>query len=153
VDSGIEYDTAMAEQLTVVLDTNVLESAMRSRRGASFAVLSSVGTGRFDIAVSVPLVFEYEEVLMRQASEVGRRSATVLALIDYLCTVAKRQSIFFLWRPCLPDPRDEMVLELAVAAGCDGIVTHNRRDFGPARQFGVRVFSPSEFLEEIGGVL
>jgi predicted nucleic acid-binding protein len=46
-----------------------------------------------------------------------------------------------------------MVLELAVAAGCDAIVTHNRRDFGPARQFGVRVLSPAEFLQEIGGVL
>jgi len=143
----------MVEQPTVVLDTNVLEAAMRSQRGASFALLSSVGTGRFEIAMSVPLVFEYEEVLMRQANEVGRRPATVAALIDYLCTVGKRQSIFFLWRPCLPDPRDEMVLELAVAAACDGIVTHNRRDFGPARQFGVRVWSPAEFLEEIGGVL
>jgi len=72
VRSGIEYDTAMAEQPTVVLDTNVRESAMRSQRGASFALLSVVGTGRFEIAVSVPLVFEYEEVLMRQAHEVSR---------------------------------------------------------------------------------
>lgn len=43
-----------------------------------------------------------------------------------------------------------MVLELAVAAGCDAIVTHNRRDFAPAKQFGVRVVSPAEFLEELG---
>lgn len=125
---------------------------MRSRRGASFAVLSSVGTGRFDIAVSVPLVLEYEEVLRGQASEVDRAPTAVNDMIDYLCAVGKRQAIFFLWRPCLPDPDDDMLLELAVAAGCDAIVTHNRRDFGPAHRFGIRVLSPAQFLEEIGGV-
>jgi len=142
----------MAGRLTVVLDSNVLEAAMRSRRGASFAVLSAVGTGRFDIAVSVPVVLEYEAVLMRQVGEAGRRRAAVQGVIDYLCAVGKQQSVFFLWRPCLPDPSDDMLLELAVAAGCDAIVTHNRRDFGSAKQFGVRVLTPAEFLNEIGGV-
>jgi putative PIN family toxin of toxin-antitoxin system len=133
----------------VVLDTNVLESAMRSRRGASFAVLALVGKGRFEIAVSVPLVLEYEEVLRRDAH---RTASAIRDLLDYLCTVAKLQTIHFLWRPSLNDPRDEMVLELAIAAGCDAIVTHNRRDFEPAASFGVRILSPAEFLEEIGGV-
>jgi predicted nucleic acid-binding protein len=141
----------MADSLTVVLDTNVLEAAMRSRRGASFAVLSQVGTDLFEIAVSVPLVFEYEEVLLRQADEVGRSSQVVTDVIDHLCNVGKRQAIFFLWRPCLPDPSDDMVLELAVAAGCDAIVTHNVRDFEPARRFRVAVLRPGEFLKQIGG--
>jgi len=146
--SGIAYDTVVA---TVVLDTNVAEAAMRSRRGASFAIISQVGTGRFDIALSVPLVLEYEEVLMRQAGVMKRDPAAVRELLDYFCSVGKRQSIFYLWRPCLPDPRDEMVLELAVAAGCDAIVTHNRRHFRPALQFGVRVLGPAQFLQEIRG--
>ena len=90
----------MAERPRVVLDSNVLEAAMRSRRGASFAVLSAVGTGRFDIAVSVPLVLEYEEVLTRRVGEAGRTRSAVLDVIDYLCAVGKRQAIFFLWRPC-----------------------------------------------------
>ena len=139
----------MVDRPAVVLDSNVLEAAMRSRRGASFAVLSLVGTGRFEIAVSVPLVLEYEEVLLRKA---GRSRTAVGDVIDYLCAVGKRQSIFFLWRPCLPDPDDDMLLELAVAAGCDAIVTHNRRDFGPAHQFGVQVLTPAEFLQKVGGV-
>ncbi len=150
--TGIAYDTKMAVRLTVVLDSSVLEAAMRSRRGASFAVLSQVGSGRFEVAVSVPLVLEYEEVLTRQAGDVGRSPAEVQDVIDYLCAVGKRQSIFFLWRPCLPDPDDDMVLELAVAAGCDAIITHNERDFGPAGRFGIRVLTPSVFLEDIGGV-
>jgi predicted nucleic acid-binding protein len=141
----------MAELPTVVLDTNVPEAAMSSRRGASFALLSRIGTGRFDIALSVPLVLEYEEVLMRQAGTMGRDPVAIANLLDYLCAVGKRQPIFYLWRPCLPDPRDDMVLELAVAGGCDAIVTHNRRHFVPALQFGVRVLSPAKFLDEIGG--
>ena len=80
-----------------------------------------------------------------------RDPTAVNNLLDYLCAVGKRQAIFYLWRPCLPDPRDEMVLELAVAAGCDAIVTHNRRHFRPAHQFGVRVLGPAQFLQEIRG--
>jgi putative PIN family toxin of toxin-antitoxin system len=134
----------------VVLDTNVLEAALRSRRGASFAVLSLVGTGRFEIAVSVALVLEYEDVLMRQAGQVCRPAQMVTDLIDYLCSVARRQSVFYLWRPCLADPDDDLILELAVAAACDAIVTHNVRDFRAAAPFGVRIITPGEFLHELG---
>jgi predicted nucleic acid-binding protein len=54
--------------------------------------------------------------------------------------------------PFLQDANDEIVLELAVAAGCDAIITHNRRHFLQASQFGIRVLSPVEFLDELGGV-
>lgn len=136
---------------TVVLDSNVLAAAMRSRRGASFAVLSAVGLGRFEIALSVPLVLEYEEVLLRQARELGQSPAAIRDVLDYLCSVGKRQSIFFLWRPCLPDADDDLVIELAVAAGCDAIVTHNVRHFGPALEFGIRVVTPAQLLQRIAG--
>jgi putative PIN family toxin of toxin-antitoxin system len=140
----------MPSSPTVVLDTNVLEAAFRSRRGASFAVVSLVGTGRFEIAVSVPLVLEYEDVLMRQAGEDERTEAVVRNVLDYLCSAGKQQEIYFQWRPTLPDPDDDMVLELAVAAGCDAIVTHNRRDFRGVHRFGLRLYSPAEFLRRLG---
>ena len=75
----------------------------------------------------------------------------VLDLVDYMCDVAIPQEIFFLWRPFLKDPNDDLVLELAVAGGCDGIVTHNVRDFTGAEHFGVRVWTPADFLHEIRG--
>ena len=50
----------------------------------------------------------------------------------------------------LRDPKDDMVLELAVEAGCDFIVTHNIRDFAGAERFGVRAITPGQFLERIG---
>lgn len=50
----------------IVLDTNVIYSALRSRRGASFRLLSLLDSARFEINLSVPLVIEYEDVLLRK---------------------------------------------------------------------------------------
>lgn len=145
---GIAHNTTVAARPSVVLDTNVLEAAFRSRRGASFALLSMVGAGHFDVVVSVALILEYEDVLLRSA---GRPASSVADVLDYLCSVGRHQAIFYLWRPCLVDPADDMVLELAVAAGCDAIVTHNISDFSATRSFGIPAVRPADFLHEVRG--
>lgn len=134
----------------VVVDTNVLVAAMRSRRGASHALLRSIGPkASFRIVLSVPLVLEYEMVLRRRTK---LEQTDVEAVIDYLCRVGDRQPIYYLWRPFLRDPGDEMVLEVAVGASADMILTHNVRDFaGVEERFGVRIVRPSEFLTELEG--
>lgn len=136
--------------LHVVIDTNVVFSAMRSGQGASFQILRLLGRGLFTIAVSVPLVLEYEATAKHNLEELPFDSATVEAIIDFICAMARAQDIHFRWRPMLRDPGDEMVLELAVAAGCDAIVTFNKRDFQGAEQFGLRLLTPAELLYEIG---
>lgn len=136
----------------VVLDTNVLVAAIRSRRGASFELLSRVGVGDFEIAASVPLVLEYEDAMLRHLAATALSETDVRDIIDYVCSVAIQQSVFFLWRPVLRDPGDDLVLELAVAAECDAIITHNVRDFGGAGQFGLRVLTPGSFLNELRGL-
>jgi predicted nucleic acid-binding protein len=73
-------------------------------------------------------------------------------IIDYMCSVAVRQEVFYLWRPILRDPGDDLVLELAIAANCDAIVTHNIRDFAGLSRFGLRLLTPGEFLRELGGL-
>ena len=75
--------------MLVVLDTNVIVSALRSRRGASFAVLQRVGNGDFDIALSVPLLLEYEDVSLRSELTLSRQD--IVAILDYLCSVAHHQ--------------------------------------------------------------
>ena len=135
----------------VVLDSSVLVAGFRSRRGASFRLLELLRAERFEIAMSVPLALEYEVVLVRHARELNLKRADAEGLVDYLCHAAHRQEIHFLWRPALTDPRDEFILELAVAAGCDAIVTHNARDFAGASSFRPRVLAPAKFLAQLEG--
>ena len=135
--------------MRVVLDSNVLVSALRSRRGASFRLVTLLRQGRFEVALSVPLALEYEAVLVRHAKELGLARHEANGFVDYMCGVAYRQAIHFLWRPTLTDPDDEFILELAVAAGCKAIVTHNVHDFGGATRFGVTIITPGDFLASL----
>lgn len=136
----------------VVLDTNVIIAALRSRRGASFRLVSLVDSGKFETNLSVPLVLEYEATIRAQQHELGLERDDVEDFLDYLCHVANLHEIYFLWRPVLQDPGDEMVLELAVGAGCRHIVTYNKRDFRGVERFGVEVITPKDLLEEIGAL-
>jgi putative PIN family toxin of toxin-antitoxin system len=142
----------MALAPRVVIDTNVVVAGLRSRTGASFRLLSAIGAGRFEIALSVPLVLEYEDALARHAGVTGLSQADVDVVLDYFCQVGHLQEIFFLWRPYLPDPKDDMLLELAIAAGCQIIVTHNVRDFVGVGRFGIETLPPGKFLVRIGAL-
>src|SRR5947208_12516702 len=110
----------------VVLDTNVLVAAARSRQGASFALVSSIPTPEFQPCLSVGLYAEWQDVLMRPENlPPGRTPEDALGFVRYLASQSHLQEIHFLWRPFLPDADDDMVLELALAAGCRQIITHN----------------------------
>jgi predicted nucleic acid-binding protein len=128
----------------------VLVAASRSGRGASAKLLSLVGKGLFDVCVSVPLFLEYESVILRHLEPGSPEWQLRMDILDYLCTVAERQEIFFLWRPHLRDPQDEMVLEAAVAGRCSAIVSYNKKDFAGAERFSIKVVTPQEFLKFIG---
>jgi putative PIN family toxin of toxin-antitoxin system len=134
----------------IVIDTNVLVSAIRSRTGASFRLLSLVDCGKFSVCVSVPLVLEYEAAAKRISKTIGLASSYIDDILDYICLVADRYKVYYLWRPLLRDARDDMVLELAVASNADAIITYNKADFKGSEQFGVRIASPKEFLQQIG---
>lgn len=127
----------------VVLDTNVLVAALRSSRGASFCLLSLVERNLFTVHVSTPLVTEYEAVLKRGITSLSAEE--IDDVIDYICSKAVLNKIFYLWRPVLKDPDDDFVLELAVKANAT-IVTWNVTDFKRAARFGITVMTPREFL-------
>jgi len=132
-----------ADVADIVLDTNVLVSALKSRQGTSFRLLSQVGGGRFRLHLSVPLVVEYEAVLKRAG--LGLSDTQIDDIIDFLCAQATHHKIFYLWRPKLKDPVDDFVLELSVKAAAT-IVTWSLADFRNARNLGVSVVTPREFL-------
>jgi putative PIN family toxin of toxin-antitoxin system len=138
-------------RLEVVIDTNVLYAGLRSQRGASHRLLREIGRNEaFQIHLSVPLVLEYEEVARRHARTLGLSFQDIDDILDYLCSVAGLHDVFYLWRPFLPDPDDDMLLELAVEAACNRIITFNLKDFAGIEQFGVKPVAPREFLKEIG---
>jgi predicted nucleic acid-binding protein len=95
----------------------------------------------------------YEEVAQRILVETALSVSDLEDILDYLCTTGNRREIFFLWRPFLQDPDDDMILELAVAAQCQFIVTFNIGDFKGCEAFGIRAITPSAFLKEIGELL
>ena len=115
-------------------------------------LLSMLGGDAFDTSVSVPLVLEYEALAKRQARALGLDARTIDDILDYVCRVAHRREIFFLWRPFLKDPKDDLVLELAVESESEFIITYNRRDFAGTETFGVKVLTPKEFLQQLGEI-
>jgi len=122
-------------------------AAAHSRDGASFALVSSIPSPRFQICLSVGLYTEWQDVLTRtEHLPPGQTSEDALRFLRYLASQAQLQDIFFLWRPFLSDPDDDMVLELAFAAGCRYIVTHNTKDFRGSEQLGSAAITPRDFL-------
>jgi predicted nucleic acid-binding protein len=109
-----------------------------------------VNSGLFEINLSISLVAEYEAVAKRMLAQTQLTDQDLEDILDFLCAVANKRKVFFLWRPLLPDPGDDMVLELAVAGGVQYIVTFNRRHFASSEQFGITIVTPQEFLERIG---
>ena len=134
----------------IIIDTNVLASGLRSRRGASFGLLSKLGNAEFTVVVTVPLVIEYEKTLRDPRVAVPFSADEVGRYRDYLCSVAEPRRVHFLWRPVLADQKDDMVLEAAVNGECRFIVTFNLAHFGGSERFGGAALSPRDLLARLG---
>jgi len=133
----------------IILDTNVLYAGLYSSRGASFKILQAIEQGKLKMVLSTTLLFEYEDILKRYQVELGLSNEEVEGVLDYFCMKSEHQKIYFLWRPYLPDPKDDHLLELAIASGTKLIVTHNTKDFKGVEEFGIRSITPKKLLEEI----
>ena len=134
--------------MRVVFDTCVLFSALRSSAGASHRILKSLPNSNLRPMVSTPVFFEYEEVLRRPKQFPHLTSKDIEDFLDFIASACDPVRINFLWRPHLPDPDDDLILELAVSGRADAIITFNQRDFLGSDQFGIRVLSPKELIKE-----
>jgi putative PIN family toxin of toxin-antitoxin system len=133
----------------IILDTNVLYAGTFSSKGASFKVLQAIEEGKVQIVISTTLLFEYEDILKRNQLTLGLSDQEIEKILDYFCMQSEHQKIYFLWRPHLPDPKDDHLLELAIASGTKLIVTHNTKDFQGVEEFDIRSITPKKLLEEI----
>lgn len=139
--------------MIVVLDTNVVVSALRSSAGPCHALLQAIPSKKFTSALSVPLFNEYLDVLHRPGLVAASlTSQEIDRICDHIAAHSRRHLIHYLWRTLLPDPNDDHVLEVAVAAGAHYIDTRNLKDFAPAKSFGITAIEPARFSQLIGGL-
>jgi putative PIN family toxin of toxin-antitoxin system len=138
--------------LRLVLDTSVIVAALRSRNGASNALLRHVASGRVRPLLTTALFLEYEDVLLRaeQRLATGLSADDVQHFLAALASAAEPVEVHFRWRPQLADAADELVLETAVNGQADALVTHNVKDFKTAvKRFRLRVLTPGHCLHEV----
>lgn len=136
--------------INVTIDTNVLVGALKSNRGACYKLLMSLADGAFVPNVSVPLFIEYESVAKRSGLIVGLTNSEIDSILDYVLSQSNIQKIFYLWRPCLKDPKDDLVLEVAVKSQSEYIITFNKKDFVGSEKFGIEIVTPYEFMTTRG---
>jgi len=143
--------------MKIVLDTNIVLSALLSNRGASNLLITWLfqNKKKYNV-VSNTLLTEFEDVLTRDKNIQQFNNLTkedVLAFIDDICLISYHQSIHFLWRPFLKDSNDDMVLEVAVNANVRAIITFNPKDFkGVKEKFGIDILTPKEYLIKVGAL-
>ena len=122
--------------MIVVLDTNILASATYWR-GKPAHCLEAWVLGKYDLAISHPILTEYEEVIARLAARYPTKQPT-----PWLSAI-KQAGHLYLPTP-LPastaDPDDEMFIECAVAARADYLVTGTARPQGSGRNSDCRGF-------------
>ena len=127
-------------------------AGLRSKRGASYRLLRLLVDEELRVNVSVALALEYEDVLTRPGLVTGFNDEEIEAFLDYLFSTATLLPSVPHLRPSLRDPDDERILEVAVACRAI-IVTHNKKDFDRAAEFGIAVMSPTEVLQILRGAV
>ncbi|MFY8084999.1 MAG: putative toxin-antitoxin system toxin component, PIN family [Rubrivivax sp.] len=135
--------------VNLVIDTNVLVSALRSDGGAARHVLRKALTGSYQPVFGNALWMEYEDLLGR---DVWTLSTTDTERRQVLAALASRGiwvTVHYGWRPNLRDEGDNHLIELAVAAQAQAIVTHNIRDLARGELVWkvLRVLTPAQCLE------
>jgi len=137
------------KKVRIILDTNVLYAGLYSSRGASFKILEAIEECKLHTVLSTTLLFEYEDILKRNQTILGLSNHDVDKILNYFCLRSEHQKIYFLWRPFLSDPKDDHLLELAIASGTKLIATYNVKDFRGVDKFNVQTITPAKLLEEL----
>ena len=133
--------------MKVVFDTNVVASAS-FWRGPPFDCLAAWAQGRCEVLVSPALLAGYYETIEELRLDYPRRKP-----IEWVDALTESAELVFTTERATgatPDPGDEMVLECALAAEADYIVTGDKKHLLPLQEFhGIRIVSPSDFLRRL----
>ena len=137
--------------IPVVIDTNVFVAGLRSGGGASRAVLRLALGGRLKPLFGNALWLEYQDLLDRPVWGDATTAEERHNLLAALARQGRWVSVYYGWRPNLPDEGDNHLIELALAGGAQAIITHNLKDLrgGELRFENLRVLTPAQYLEEL----
>jgi putative PIN family toxin of toxin-antitoxin system len=138
---------------TIVLDTSIVVSALIGKRGASREVLRRCLTAELRPVMSNTLFQEIEDVVSRDRilKLCPLSTKEIRELVNAFYSSCKWVPIYFLWRPNLRDEGDNFLIELAIAAHADFIVTNNIRDLEGAELLfeDLKIVKPEQLLREI----
>lgn len=134
----------------IVLDTNVFVSALRSGGGASRQVLRRILLGQVTPLFGNALWQEYQDLLGRDVWTADTTPDERLQVLAAVARAGRWVSVYYGWRPNLPDEGDNHLIELAIAGNAQAVVTHNVRDLtrGELAWPQLRVLTPQQFLKE-----
>lgn len=133
--------------IQIVVDTNIVIAGMRSKTGVSNAFLRRLNDPRLKFHISNALLLEYEEVLRREQTALGLSDQDIDDLLDGFCAIGEKHYRLFTWRPVSGDPDDDFLVELALSARVDYLVTYNLRDLQFVEQYGITLVTPLGVLD------
>ena len=139
----------------IVIDANVVLAALRSANGTSYVLLRKMIAGEIAFAISPAVALEYEDVLKRPGilgDKPWIRPDELDVILDAVFQKALLVSPYFRFRPFLEDPKDELYVECAFAAGAEMIITNDRHFYHPLLQaFGLTVCNAGTFVAGLAG--
>jgi putative PIN family toxin of toxin-antitoxin system len=140
----------MNKPYQIVIDTNVLLTGLKSKKGASYLLLTLLNSNFFELNISTTLIFEYEYVLKRESQNLGLTSEDIDNIINGICHLANHQKVYYLWRPLSKDPNDDFIIDLAIKSQADFIISYNQKDLKTLIKFNISILNPKQFLQILG---
>jgi uncharacterized protein len=131
--------------MRIVFDTNVFVSALIIPSGAAAQALFRVIQGQDRLFISKEIIHELLSVLSRKFSrdrEALSRVAFTLSEVAEIVTPTETIHV-------LEDEPDNRVVECALRAGADVVVTGDKRMLKLSAYGGMRIISVREYLETI----
>ena len=133
------------------MDTNVLVQALSNNKGASYLILDLIYEGKINLALSLPVFYEYEDVLNRDRilKLIGLNQSEISDVLTLIFHFAEKHKIFFLFRPNLKDEKDNIFVELAVKSNSKYLITSNIKDFknNELKFPELKIITPGEFVK------